>query len=183
MTTAPEAEVGRLLALEQTSPTMFEILGVAPETATLKSIKKAYNALVLLTHPDKVSVAHAADAFALVTRAYKALASDALLDRARAAAIKRGGAGGAGGGAAAGAAAGSAEAEALARAKEQLRETYLADVRKQEEADRRRSREEAEVVAKEKQRMDILRHTDEWRAFRVAPAAASVAPSASAARL
>ena len=170
------AEISRLLSLETRSPTMFEILGVDTATATMSSVKKAYNRLVLLTHPDKVGlVANAAEAFALVNKAYKALACDALIERAKAAALKRTGHAQGAGIAGAGIASGGSSTSDLERAMlNKVREEYLAALRETEEKDRRRHRDEEEERSKQQERSQILQHEQEWQRYRTKPPAPAV---------
>jgi curved DNA-binding protein CbpA len=157
-----QKEIDRILKLAKSSPTMFQILDIDPSTATVQIVKKQHTKLVLLTHPDKVSIPNAGDAFALVTRAYKLLSNEVLLKRAIEASAKHAGLG---------AAAGSNkdgeikmnQQEEEEKAKERLREEYLAAVRAQEERQRIRQRENAERAETEQEKEDIRAAAEAWK--------------------
>ncbi len=165
-----EAEIARLMALQLTSPSKFQILGIDWQTATAEIVKNKFKKLVILLHPDKVSHPKAADAFAMVNGAYKLLGNDLLLKRAREAEEKKFGVSGTARAvplpsAAAGTSASEEEEKKKreAAAKKKIEEDYLAAVRDQETREKRREREEEAVKEKAKEKEDIMFHAQQWK--------------------
>jgi len=172
----PEAvkEILRIDNLSKRAHSVFEVLGITDwQSATTKTVKTEYNKKVLLTHPDKVKHPKAADAFALITRAYKKLVNEALLKMAKKAEEAKHGIASSSSAAASGASTAALSEEEKKKIRQQeeekmkeaLREEYMTAVRAQEQTERRRQREEEELAEKEKEKEDIYRHASDWKKF------------------
>lgn len=168
-----QKEIDRICNLAQSTPSMFQILDLDFHTATTRLVKTQFAKLSLLTHPDKVKLPRATEAFTLVNRAYKLLNNEIMLKRAAEGEAKK--QSHAAIGAAAAAARGDdkkkMEEEEIAREREKIHEEYLAALRAREEKKKIREREETEAAEKKQEKSDILADAEAWKRFKTAGAA------------
>lgn len=163
-----EAEIARLMALQFTSPSKFQILGIDWHTATVESVKSRFKKLVVLTHPDKVNHPKAAEAFAMVNGAYKLLATEALIKYAREPLEKKHGVAATSSASSKPATtANPSDEEAKKKleeaARKKIEEDYLAAVRDAQQRENRRERDANEAKEKQKEKEDIMFHAKQWK--------------------
>ncbi|KAH9584303.1 DnaJ domain [Trypanosoma melophagium] len=179
-------EIRRLLQCAATKADAFTVLKLEAETCELSDINRNFRKIVLKVHPDKCTLAKAADAFHVAENAHKLLSNEAVLvrlkiahqkkkekeaalkeeaSRRQASATTMGG-----GGQRVSGVSGSADEEGLSkeertrrRRREQILEQQLEAARLAEEAARKKQRVERETRERAELAAELERQRKEWK--------------------
>ncbi|RNF26832.1 chaperone protein DNAJ [Trypanosoma conorhini] len=175
-------EIRRLLHCAASKADAFAILRLDAESCELADINRNFRKLVLKVHPDKCTLAKAADAFHVAENAHKLLSNEAILVRlkiahrkkkekeAEEAARRQASVGPVGGDHGGGVSLGAADEANLSkeertrrRRREQLVEQQLEAARLAEEAARKKQRVERETKERAELAAELERQRKEWK--------------------
>ncbi|ORC86492.1 chaperone protein DNAJ [Trypanosoma theileri] len=178
-------EIRRLLQCAATKADAFTILQIEAETCELADINRSFRRIVLKVHPDKCTLAKAADAFHIAENAHKLLSNEAVLVRLKIAHQKKkekeaalkeeasrrqASATTMGGSQTMSGVSGSVDEEGLTkeertrrRRREQIMEQQLEAARLAEEAARKKQRVERETRERAELAAELERQRKEWK--------------------